>query len=72
MAKSNIQPKENHFTTVMKIMKYLKTFPKRELLFDTFFRNHAHVNWNTHDWTEMYFDTKEEILMTCLHQKGSL
>ena len=72
MAKFNMQPRERHFDAVLKIMGYFKQFYKRRLIFDTFYQDHSHVNWETHDWNELYFDAEKELLYDMPVGKGKL
>jgi hypothetical protein len=63
-------PREGHLKAVMRILAYLKTFPKGRLLIDTAYPDHSVYPVEDHpNWKDFYPDAEEEFQMTFLCQR---
>ena len=61
MSRFNSCPREKHLQMVIRILTYLKTFPKGRIIFDTDYIDHTSRDIQTHDWTQVYPDAEEEL-----------
>ena len=71
LSRFNMAPKEGHFKAAVRILGYLKAFPKGTILLDNSYPNHAKFETEIEqDWTEFYPYAEEEIPHDMLEPKG--
>jgi hypothetical protein len=71
MSRFNILPREGHLKAVKRILSYLKTFPRRRVIFDTSYPDHSMYPVEDHsNRVEFYPDSGEEIPKDLSPEKG--
>ena len=71
LSRFNMAPKEGHFAAAIRILGYLKGFPKGMILLDNSYPDHAkYATEVDQDWTEFYPDAEEDIPHDMLKPKG--
>ena len=65
-------PREGHLEAALRILGYLKSHHKGQLIFDTsyFNNNNNKIDIKEHNWEEFYPDAEEEIPKDMLPEKG--
>ena len=61
LSRFNSCPREKHLQMAVRVLTYLKTFPKGRILFDTTYMDHTKRDIQTHDWSQVYPDAEEEL-----------
>ena len=61
LSRFGMAPREGHMKAAIKVLSYLKTFPKGRILFDTSYPQHHSIDTDDADWIEWYPDAEEEL-----------
>ena len=71
LSRFNMAPREGHLRAAIRILDFLKAFPKGTLLLDNTYPDHLSYKTNVEqDWTEFYPDVEEDIPHDMLTPKG--
>ena len=70
LSRFGMAPREGHMKAAIKVLSYLKTFPKGRILFDTSYPQHHSIDIDDADWIEWYPDAEEELPPDMPEPKG--
>ena len=72
LSRYSMAPRVGHVNAAIRLLRYLKHFPKGKIVFDTSFPSTEGLEWEEHpNWKDVYPDAEEELPYDMPESKGS-
>jgi len=66
LSRFNVAPRQGHLTAALRVLSYVKNYPKGKIIIDGSYPSHVDREYQDHsNWKEFYPDAKEDISFKC-------